>query len=214
MGVERAYKKRSESTKEERIAIAKNALALDKNNGERNTPQKQLSSTGYFAQENVKNFQTVVATHMFSDELKKKKGRGGFFTTVEDLRGELMEFIALCQSMETAPTIAALACFLGCDRNQLYDHARNPNSPFQADCKAMIDYCHMCLENGATENKLNSVAYIFQAKNYFDMKDTQDVQLSAKTSEDMNNPETLNALQKQINEESKDIKLLEAKEKN
>lgn len=173
---------------------------------------KQLNNSGYFAQENVKEYQREMLTHLFSGEKKKKKGRGGFFETREELDEWLQEFFNLCISKEVVPTISALSTFLMCSRDVIYSHANNPSSPFFESCRNAIEYCHACLESGASESKLNSVAYIFQAKNYFNMKDVQEVKVAPNQGQISNSEETLNALKDQIQKQEphKQIDMREA----
>lgn len=176
-----------------------------------NSTHRQVNGTGYFSQPNVKEYQTRLATHMFLEEPKIKKGRGTFFATVEDFQEELMGFIKLTNETEVVPTVSGLAAWLGCNRQTLFNHANNPNSPFHDLALRAIEFCHVSLENGASESKVNSVAYIFQAKNYFGMKDVQEVQVKP-TEGETNSPETLNALKEQLEKENKDHKEIDMKD--
>ena len=208
---------RDKYTREERYEAARQVQLAQKVNdlggqhGNKNT-FKNLNATGYFARPNVKEFQTRLATHMLSDEVLSRRGRGTFFDNVEDLKREILDYITLCQETETVPLISSLCCWLGCDRGTLYNHANNPNSPAFHECRTIIEYCHSCLESGASESKLNSVAYIFQAKNYFGMKDQTEVTLSANQQSISNSVETLDALKEQIGKE-KQIDMREAEYK-
>ena len=46
---------------------------------------KQLNSSGYFGQENVQEFQKEMVSHLFGKDAPKKKGRGMFFDTKEEI---------------------------------------------------------------------------------------------------------------------------------
>lgn len=163
---------------------------------------KSLNGTGYFSQDNVKKFQYAMLTHLFSKDAPRRLGRGSFFETVDEFKQWAFEFFQLCYETDTIPTISGLATYLKISKDNLYIHANNPNSPFSEACQQAIEYCHVALENGASENKLNSVAYIFQAKNYFGMKDTQDVQVSAvQHAGEINSADTLDALREQKQQE-------------
>lgn len=176
------------------------------------TAHKQMNGSGYFAKENVKEYQKEMLTHLFGEDKPKKKGRGGFFETPEELDKWIKDFFELCIEKEVVPTISALTTFLMCSRDVIYSHANNPSSPFQQSCRHAIDYCHACLESGASESQLNSVAYIFQAKNYFNMKDVQEVQVAPNQGQISNSEETLNALKEQIQKQEphKQIDMREA----
>lgn len=218
MGSRKGIEKKADTTKEERMqnAIEQFKKQLPKNREHEksnNSVHKQVNSTGYFSQPNVKEYQTRLATHMFLEEPKIKKGRGTFFATVEDFQEELMGFIKLTNETEVVPTISGLAAWLGCNRQTLFNHANNPNSPFHDLALRAIEFCHVSLENGASESKINSVAYIFQAKNYFGMKDVQELQVKP-TEGEVNTPQTLDALKEQLEKENKDQKQIEIREAN
>lgn len=176
---------------------------------------KQLNSSGYFGQENVQEFQKEMVSHLFGKDAPKKKGRGMFFDTKEEIDEWIEKYFGLCMRTQVVPTISGLCTYLKCHRQTLYEHANNPNSHLYESCRQAIEYCHVCLEAGASESKLNSVAYIFQAKNYFNMKDTQEIQVQANSTQELNSPETLKALQDQKASEAKgrplEIEVREAK---
>lgn len=180
-----------------------------------NDTHKQLNSSGYFGQDNVKAFQEDMLAHLFGKEAPKKKGRGMFFDTREELDEWIYKYFRLCMDSNMVPTISGLCTYLKTNKQTLYDHVNNPNSPLHESCKNAVEYCHVCLESGASESKLNSVAYIFQAKNYFGMKDTQEIQVQANATQELNSPETLKALKEQKERESKgrplEIEVREAK---
>jgi glutamine amidotransferase PdxT len=92
--------------------------------------------------------------------------------------------------------------WLGCDRDTLYNHANNSNSPFFGTCKKLISICQVALENGAIKNKVNSVLYMFLGKNYFGLKDDKNITVSAQQGSDVNSQETAEALRKQLEEET------------
>ena len=147
-----------------------------------NDTHKQLNSSGYFGQDNVKAFQEDMLAHLFGKEAPKKKGRGMFFDTREELDEWIYKYFITYSNYSGSQYT---------NKQTLYEHANNPNSPLHESCKNAVEYCHVCLESGASESKLNSVAYIFQAKNYFGMKDTQEIQVQANATQELNSPETL-----------------------
>lgn len=181
-------------------------------NRKNTTIHKQMNGSGYFSKDNVKEYQKEMLTHLFGKGSHKKKGRGMFFETEEELNEWIGKYFALAMEHEVVPTISGLCTYLQCSREALYSHARNPSSPFFTSCKNAIDYCHACLESGASESQLNSVAYIFQAKNYFNMKDVQEVQVAPNQNQISNNSDTLNALKEQIQQQEpqKQIDMREA----
>lgn len=166
-----------------------------------NLTHKQMNATGYFSQPNVKEYQKEIISHIFGKDAPKKKGRGTFFENEDEFREWALKYFELCINLEVVPTISGLCTYMNINRDTLYGHASNPNSMFYTVCRQAIDYCHFTLESGASESKINNVAYIFQAKNYFDMKDTQEVRVQAHTNQELNSPETLKALQEQKEKE-------------
>lgn len=62
--------------------------------------------------------------------------------------------------------------------------------------------CHIALENRAIGNGMNSVLYMFLGKNYFGLKDDKNITVTPATSNSTNSQETMDAIQKQIEEEN------------
>lgn len=62
--------------------------------------------------------------------------------------------------------------------------------------------CHVALENRAIGNGMNSVLYMFLGKNYFGLKDDKNITVTPATSNSTNSQETMDAIQKQIEEEN------------
>ena len=167
-----------------------------------NSGIKQMTDTGYMAQENVKGFYSDLVAHTFGKDAPQREGRGTFFETPEELEEWIADYFACVAKHNIVPTISSLACWLKCSREVIKTHSMNPSSPFYEPCKNAIDICHAMLEGGATESKLNSVAYIFQAKNYFGMKDQQEITVGTnQENAQVNSRETLNALREQKQQE-------------
>lgn len=207
------YKFLTEHEKEQEEKALENLESQKKTTkNARPNAQKQLYGSGYFSKDNVKDYQKELIAHLFGKKAPEKKGRGYFFETVEELNEWIQKYFNLCVENEVVPTISGLVTYLKCNKQTLYDHANNPTSPFYQSCRDAIDYCHVCLESGASESQLNSVAYIFQAKNYFNMRDVQEVQVTPNQGQIQNNTETLQALKDQLQQENptKQIDMREA----
>jgi len=175
--------------------------------------QRKLEKTGFFGQENVQEYHNQIVTHLFKDKKKTSMGRGTFFDTPDELSEWMCEYFELCSKTAITPTMSGLACWLKCSPETIRSHAHNPNSPFYELCNNALQYCHCTLETGATEGKLNSVAYIFQAKNYFNMRDQQEISVNTNQPvEQINNEDTLKALREQQEREQRVNALLEVKE--
>ena len=152
----------------------------------------------YMAQPRVKEFNKAM-----SDRLFGVGGRPPAFESEEQLSKDIQDFLDLCQRTTTIPTIMGLATWLGCSRDTLYAHANDSRSPFSYMIKNFIDLCHLSLENGTIDGKVNPVTYIFMGKNYFGLSDSKDIKVSATNdSSSPNAQETASALRKQLEEES------------
>jgi len=160
---------------------------------------------------NNKNGQEYMSdpnTIKFMDSLIKRSfnssgvGRPYSFESVESLEKDITDYIKLCYETSTIPTVSSASMWLGCDRDTLYNHANNSNSPFFGTCKKLINVCQVAMENGAIKNKMNSVLYMFLSKNYFGLKDDKNINVSAQQGSSVNSQETAEALRKQIEEEN------------
>ena len=152
----------------------------------------------YMAQPRVQEFNKAMTDRLFG-----VGGRPPAFKSVDQLNSDVSEFLDLCQRTTTIPTVMGLSTWLGCARETLYAHANDPRSPFSNTIKNFIDLCHLSLENGTIDGKVNPVTYIFMGKNYFGLSDSKDIKVSATNdSSSPNAQETASALRKQLEEES------------
>lgn len=148
---------------------------------------------------NVKEFMKEMNERAFG---KSRTGRPTAFSSLEQLEKDLDEYIELCGRTDTTPTVASAALWLDCDRDTIYNHANNPNSIFFGTCKRIINMCHVSLENRAIGNGMNAVLYMFLGKNYFNLEDSKNITVTPNTGDSgTNSQETMNAIQKQIEEE-------------
>ena len=74
--------------------------------------REEVQGTGFFSQENIKEYQHEMVTHSFGKDAPKKIGRGSFFESVEECEQWIMDFFDLCSRTEVLPTISGLACWL------------------------------------------------------------------------------------------------------
>lgn len=150
----------------------------------------------YMAQPNVKAFNKEFMP-------KALTGRPYKWDNRDELEKEIMDFFNLCDRTDTVPTITGIATWLHCNRDTIYAHANNPNSPFSDILKNCINACHLSLENGAIDGKVNSVVYIFMGKNYYGLKDDKNITVTPTDSTtSLNAPATMEAIQKQLEEET------------
>lgn len=156
------------------------------------------SRQSYMAQPNVKEFNKAMTDRLFGTG-----GRPPAFDSEPQLKNDIKDYLDLCQRTTTVPTIMGLATWLGVSRDTIYAHANDSRSPFSYILKNFIDLCHLSLENGAIDGKINPVTYIFMGKNYFSLTDSKDIKVSATNDQSSPNAEeTANALRKQLEEET------------
>lgn len=149
----------------------------------------------YMSKPNVKEFNREMVK-------KSMTGRPCMFDNVGEVENGIVDYFALCDRTDTVPTITGIATWLHCSRDTIYRHANDSNSPFSDVFKNAINTCHLSLENGAIDGAVNSVVYIFMGKNYFGLKDDKNITVTPATSNSTNSQETMDAIQKQIEEEN------------
>lgn len=153
----------------------------------------------YMSDPNTIKFTDALMNRAFNSS---NVGRHYAFESVESLEGDIREFLTLCYETSTIPTVSSAGMWLGCDRDTIYNHANNSNSPFFGTCKKLINVCQVAMENGAIKGKVNAVLYMFLGKNYFGLKDDKNIQISAQQGSNINTQETADALRKQIENET------------
>lgn len=174
--------------------------AIEKSKNSRGTYNNNKSATSYMSQPNVQEFNRNMQKRIFNS---CGIGRPYAFSSVEDLQKEMSEYFDLCKVTSTMPTVTSLALWLGVNRDTIYEHANNPNSPFSDSMKKTLTYMHSAMENGTLSGDINPVTYIFLAKNYFGMRDDKNINIAPATNDPtINNQETMSALQKQLEEEN------------
>ncbi len=120
----------------------------------------------------------------------------------EYVRKMTYEYFDLCKKTNQLPSIKALGLYLGVTFDTLKKYLTDPTSPYFNALSLARDMCHVVIENGAMNNKVNPATYMFTAANYYGMKNTQSVEINRGTSETekalAQSEESLNALKKLI----------------
>lgn len=157
-------------------------------------------SIAYMSKPNVQEFNRAMEKRIFNST---GIGRPYAFSSIEELEKEMSEYFDLCKKTDTMPTVTSLSLWLGCNRDTIYAHANDSNSPFSDTFKRTLTYMHSAMENGTLSGDINPVTYIFLAKNYFGMRDDKNINIAPATNDQtINNQETMSALQKQLEQES------------
>lgn len=201
-----ASSKRYTTTKEEREQIV-----INKGNPT-NSPKSKLSE--YLSQENVKSFNRIVVSKGFDKlEEQHKHGRPQIFSSYEECRNEIEDYFKLCDTYNMIPTIASLSLYLGVNRETLYNFANNPKMySYSNIVKYAINTCQSYQETAVLDGTVQSVPFIFLAKNYYGLKDTTDVSISATNQDQTITSDSIQAIKEQIESEKK-TQLLEHTEK-
>ena len=94
--------------------------------------------------------------------------------------------------------------YLGISTATYNSYLRDPDSEYGELFRAAIDYIHSIIEGGALNNKINPATYMFTASNFYGMKDSKQIDISAiapSQNNSMSSRESLNALKNQVERE-------------
>lgn len=182
------YSKRDYTTKEER-----EQLVIEKGNPKNSNLHKIID---YMSQPNIKAFNAIVTDKSF-EKLKNSGGRPQIFKSREEAIEEVEGYFKLCYNYSVLPTIASMALYLGFNKDSLYSNMNNPACTFSDILKNAVATCHSMQELPALDGTLAQPTYIFNAKNYYSMYDSQQIQISA--TQNTNNPaNTIQAVKEQL----------------
>lgn len=208
---EEIYNKNAKRSKERAIARGeRNKLKQEKGremfmksiedkDTKKNNAVVNKGSSAYLSQENVKQFNREMQKRVFGTKI----GRPYAFGNLDELQEQMQDYFDLCTDQQVVPTITSLALWLGVDRNTIYDHANNSNSPFSCVMKNTLNYLHSIMQSGTIDGKINPVTYIFISKNDYGMRDDKNITVSPTSDKQtINSTETMDAIQKQIEAEN------------
>jgi len=117
--------------------------------------------------------------------------------TPEELEDRFIEYFEKCSTEGLPPTIEGLALVSGWCRSTFYDIAEGKVSvEFSDTIKNAKDYVCSYDSVMAANGKVNAPVYIFRAKNFYDMRDEQKIQIEAQPGADkpQNAEDIVNAL--------------------
>lgn len=138
----------------------------------------------------VKGYHSTMVDSLFSN----KKCR---WESVGEVEGMIKEYFSICLTYNICPTLSGVCVWLNCPSYTIRRIAQDINSPFNELMQQVINICQLYLENSTIEGKTNPALYIFLGKNYFGMKDNQEITLAPKETT-VNNQETVNAIREQL----------------
>lgn len=109
-----------------------------------------------------------------------KRGRDNKPQTIEEIQDRVDEYLVMCYETGQRMTVEKLALALGIHRDTL--HAWETDRATYKEKSDIIKAAKDCIASYdadmVTAGKMNPVPYIFRAKNYYGMKDQQDVVLT------------------------------------
>lgn len=119
-------------------------------------------------------------------KLNELESRRGFakFSSVEEMQLLIESYFNDCVELEIRPTIRGLASALGTVYSTLNDWERGTrDAQLGSKCSALIKKSKQFIaeydEMLAIEGIDNPILFMFRAKNYYGMKDTQDIQIAS-----------------------------------
>lgn len=100
-----------------------------------------------------------------------------------EVENSCYEYFDICKRTNQLPSIKALALYLGVTLDTMKKYMCDPTSAYFNTLNLARDMCHVVIEGGAMNNKVNPATYMFTAANYYGMKNTQSVEINRGTTE-------------------------------
>lgn len=183
------------------------AASLDERSTELEVSAKRDSASNTFlAAADVELYNKALA----NNAMKIRDSKLGPPEVVEE---RINEYFMICQETHQFPSIKALSLYIGVPFATLKGYLNDPTSRYYNMLSVANDLCHVILEQGAINNKVNPATYMFTAANYYGMKNTQSVEIGRTSTEaDLGSSrEAINALKDLIaKDKEKDVVVKEA----
>ena len=156
------------------------------------------AAESFLAEPQVSKYNNVVRKRAFSNTDIK-------LGTPEEVEKRIQEYFEICEKTSQLPSIKALSLYIGVPYKTLKKYIDDPTSRYNQMLIMARDYCHVVVENGALNNKVNPATYMFTAANYYDMKNTQSVEIGRSSAEQdlAASRESINALKALLERERK-----------
>lgn len=108
--------------------------------------------------------------------------------TQQEMQDRIDDYFQLCQSYGLNPTVEGLALAVDYDRRSLFDIQTGKGKlAFSDIVKKAKDFIANYDAILASANKINSAVYCFRSKNFYGMKDVQQVEVAPTASGDVPN---------------------------
>ena len=189
-------------SKEERTAYALETTNMAKTG--RGNAANQLAKSNYLDRPETREFHSIVRKKcMYSHRT--------CLNSVQDMQKEILEYFDLCDKYDCVPVMIGLFNYLGLDQGYAY-HIANEGSELSLPLKKAMKFVQELQEGAVMRNAINPVSFIFLAKNYYGMSDSQTITLKPDNSS-VDRSSTMEALQEAVSKQEKEQKLLEYDEK-
>ena len=100
--------------------------------------------------------------------------------TAEELAERFTDYFEMCMEYGRTPTVEGLALVSGYERKSFYEISQGVfSTQFTPIVKKAKDYIASYDAEMANQGKVPSPVYIFRSKNYYGMKDVQEVKVEA-----------------------------------
>ena len=188
--------KRLTTTKEER------ENEVIKKGNPKNSSITRLSE--YLSQDNVKEYNQILIDKSFRNLGNTNGHYKQIFKSNDECIEECTGYFKLCDKYNMIPTISSLCLYIGMSRDTIYESINNPNKySYSFILKNAVDTCHYMNESGAINGNINAVLYMFLSKNYYGLKDTQDISIKANNQDNTINTNTMDIIKEQIENEKR-----------
>lgn len=113
-------------------------------------------------------------------------GKAGKPKTVQEMEDRIDQYFEVCQQAQLNPTVEGLAMAIDYDRRTLFDiQNAKAKIQFSDTVKKAKDFIANYDAILASSNKMNSAVYCFRSKNFYQMKDTVQVEAISNQSGDI-----------------------------
>ena len=194
----------SHMSKAERAEYALETATMIKNSKDARgvgLANKQYVKNGYLDNPDANAFHIATIKHALG-----KMNDVTCLQSPEKMRVEIGEYFQMCLEHNVMPVIVGLINYLGISKNTWHRHRVDQNSPFFETINKATDLIHDISQSSMVAGKLNPMAYIFLAGNYFGEKDVRQINISpTETNADTfgeSKEATIEAIKEQVAKES------------
>lgn len=177
-----------------------NALrSLEARQQARSVGLNKFAQSNYLENPQLKEFNKKLRIEGF-----KKARRPIKLGSIEETAQDISAYFDMCDTYSQLPSIKSLCLYLGISVSTYNTYLRETDSEYGELFRAAIDYIHSIIEGGALNNKINPATYMFTASNFYGMKDSKQIDISAiapSQNNSISSRESLNALRNQVEKE-------------